>query len=220
MSSAPTKKKKIRPRDRPPLGLTADQARRLVDRSDDTYRTVAIMLRKRCDQAVAAVSSNTREHASFAIPYLVPGLPLFFRQREKVVELLIEGLKRDGYVVERVDDGMLYLEWGEEARLTRERRRQRRKEEERRAEERAARKAERQRKREEKKKKSKERPSRSKEREEEGEEDEAPRKRRSRSRSKGRKKKPEEDPLEVLRKMTQERRADELLKRLQGGKKK
>lgn len=217
MSSAlaPAKKKKTtRPRDKPPLGLTADQARRLVDRSDETYRVVAIMLRKRCDQAVAAVSSNTREHANFAIPYLVPGMPLFFKQREKVVQLLIDGLTRDGYVVERVDDGMLYVEWGEEARLTRENRRQRRKEEERRAEERAARKAERQRKREEKKKK--ERPSRSKTR---GEEEEPPKSRsRSRSKSRGRKKKEKEDPLEVLRKMTQERRADALLKKLKAGK--
>jgi hypothetical protein len=222
MLSATASKPK-RPRDRPPRGITADHARVLVDRSDETYHVVSEMLRQRCDQAIAARASMGGENITFAVSASIPGMPLYFNHRDKVEALLIKGLKRDNYAVERLSESMLYIEWGQEAEMTRAERKRVRLEKERAEKERLARREARRKRRQERKEKEKAKRGRSKvkkdpeveEEEEARVKEEKPkprRKSRSRSRSKGRK--PKKDPLEVLKEASMDRRVDRLLKQL------
>jgi hypothetical protein len=102
--------KSVRPRNDAPRGFNAYSARALVDRADEAYRTIAVMLRQRADRAIAAESQRSREEVLFVVPDMIFGLPLYFQYKKKVINMLIEGLQADHFTVGR-ENNILHISW-------------------------------------------------------------------------------------------------------------
>jgi len=97
-----------------PSGLSATSARMLVEKADDTWRTVALVLRQRCDQLIAAKAQGCKNETTFAIPIMLPGMPLFIDHKDKIAALLIDSLTQDGFTAELVQDNLVYINWSKE----------------------------------------------------------------------------------------------------------
>jgi len=97
-----------------PSGLSASSARMLVEKAEDTWRTVALVLRQRCDQLIAAKAQSCKSETTFAIPVMLPGMPLFIEHKDKITALLLESLTEDGYTAELLQDNLIYVNWSKE----------------------------------------------------------------------------------------------------------
>lgn len=111
--------KSIRPREAPPRGLKAEEARRIVDHFDNNHRIIAKQLRADVDKHIRINSERVIEHLEFPIPITIAGVPNFFtpKNRRAAIKLLLDGLRADGYYVACDDEDMnILVKWGDEAR--------------------------------------------------------------------------------------------------------
>lgn len=85
---------------RPTPRFDAVRARSLVDQADRAWASIAAKIRVKCDIAIKAAASQGGTQVNYLVPLQLPGLPIYANNMPRVIELLAEGLRKDGYRVD------------------------------------------------------------------------------------------------------------------------